>query len=72
MYSDFIFSESLQVEKGSVQFNGIYVFFSIQFHLHLEISKRILRSKGGTLMSVKASKMFLIHHFNLFSASSEI
>ena len=35
-------------------------------------SEKSVRSKGGSLMGAKASKAFLIHHFNLFAASSEI
>ena len=58
--------------------------FSMQFHLlpisvtwsvllqssKLGSEKKIVRSKGGSLMAAKAPKMFPIHHFNSFALSS--
>ena len=36
------------------------------------VSEEVVRPKGGNLIGAKASKIFLIHHFNSFAASSEM
>ena len=45
---------------------------SVPSQLSKLASEQIVRSKGGILMGAKASKMFLIHRFNLCAAYSEI
>ena len=81
----FYLTESFQSEKGSLKLKGIYVAFifyaipSTSNFCHLIcaspvfqtwIRKKIVRSKGGSLMAAKAPKMFPIHHFNSFALSS--